>query len=1234
MDAITIIKRPKADDGEEELFQMQEEFLKSRQQPSAKVINLRAQHKQTNESISMLPESEKSNTKFRSKFAERRSRKEEEKCVTTSQSSGDIINPDVSKDILHENCRKETLPDVVQSIPDDFSSRIILGNIVEKKFNDRGIELCKKFINVSSDTSGFPDVFVVDQKESANNSESLFHQSILTKSQMAPECLADVAKSNVQSINFEKSFIVEGSLGLEIHKSNIEKINQMTPEEIQNEKIRLENTLDPNIIKYLRNRRQSKMQSKTSTSICNESKTINEVDIHESKSEFNNENQPHTSMDYSSSIKTFDDDATLICSNNMKMECDITTIEPPSPVTEIIHEATDKGWIHMDEVETPKLEWMKDIPKKENNELAPDQPYNARFDFNGILLPFNDPNLPIDKGLHHHGEEPERPGYSLQELLQLSRSSTQQQRCTALTTLGNIMENSRKGLYDKVLDPQPLVALSQRNILLLLRFSLDDTSVAVVTATLQALRSFLYSEADEICLDRLCGWEYIDGLCLVPELLPPETDVNDISELKDHELAQLDCVAAAMRSDIVLRIRYILSEMRPPPVAVTFAIEILIRLARHSRITALNISTMPRLLEILIHNFIPLTTDHIVRDDNNKSYGIPNVTAVRLCRILVEYVGRPVAERLNNLKIMHPLISYISSNTNEAGLPLSIEALRLWRLLLIHKIAQESLDGAKLILNSRLRLLLSNHDLSSASELSCEYAASLVNVSIYESTLKPIISTLLTKWSTQLADISSPTWSKTKLLAVTLKALGDISALKIHWISSGNIFTNICSTSNLLCGFTLATERNPSCLPSLGVVLQNGELQPAVSINSCIPFLATLCNSFAKPSLRNELSTMFLHPIIVTYFRHLVNSNWSLENSWYTRAELFLVTAIVRVATEIDTNDLMKELLLKIAIKLIPTLPSDATQSVKEVLAVVLSSEKLTIESLSNNLCALELNSNDRKISLELPNNIIGIYEEYLSPTGNWNQSALPQDWPYLPLVAAYSNHKNKIELRERDIMKIIVSLSLEVAMPDIFHGLTPSLRFTRIILVYLCDTIYLDEKISALLIKAFTNLVKKYYKRLDFSINLPGLTSFTDLFTAMCECFCANSYGSDDFAAALLVPIAQRHDTHYRKLLWSEHAATLRYLRLSPEKMVIPLSEYLTPLEKDVSLIEYYITALIRGTVKKDWCPVMYIIAMHHSAMFLRGDSKLVTRMRSSIASIQDINLAENLLNYVSTYG
>lgn len=114
---------------------------------------------------------------------------------------------------------------------------------------------------------------------------------------------------------------------------------------------------------------------------------------------------------------------------------------------------------------------------------------------------------------------------------------------------------------------------------------------------------------------------------------------------------------------------------------------------------------------------------------------------------------------------------------------------------------------------------------------------------------------------------------------------------------------------------------------------------------------------------------------------------------------------------------------------------------------------------------------------------------------------------------------------------------------------------------------------------------------------------------------------------------VAQRYEVHYRKLLWSEHAGALHYCRLTPDKLIIPVEEYLYPLEEDSSLIESYITALVRNTVKENVSPVLFMIALHHSAMYLKRTEKLATVMRSSIEKLRGNErtreLANRLLNY-----
>lgn len=49
-----------------------------------------------------------------------------------------------------------------------------------------------------------------------------------------------------------------------------------------------------------------------------------------------------------------------------------------------------------------------------------------------------------------------------------------------------------------------------------------------------------------------------------------------------------------------------------------------------------------------------------ITDTINNVYGVPVVAAVRFCRVLLCYGEKSVAQKLNNLKIVQRIISYIT----------------------------------------------------------------------------------------------------------------------------------------------------------------------------------------------------------------------------------------------------------------------------------------------------------------------------------------------------------------------------------------------------------------------------------------------------------------------------------------------------------------------------------------------------------------------------------------------
>ena len=101
--------------------------------------------------------------------------------------------------------------------------------------------------------------------------------------------------------------------------------------------------------------------------------------------------------------------------------------------------------------ETEKLSWMtKPMPKQVSTTY--ESISDMRFDFNGNLVQINideeksdsQQGIPTYLGLHHHSDNPHMAGYTLSELVHLSRSVVPGQRCISIQTLGRILHKLGK----------------------------------------------------------------------------------------------------------------------------------------------------------------------------------------------------------------------------------------------------------------------------------------------------------------------------------------------------------------------------------------------------------------------------------------------------------------------------------------------------------------------------------------------------------------------------------------------------------------------------------------------------------------------------------------------------------------------------------------------------------------------------------------------------------------------
>lgn len=70
------------------------------------------------------------------------------------------------------------------------------------------------------------------------------------------------------------------------------------------------------------------------------------------------------------------------------------------------------------------------------------------------------------------------------------------------------------------------------------------------------------------------------------------------------------------------------------------------------------------------------------------------------------------------------------------------------------------------------------------------------------------------------------------------------------------------------------------------------------------------------------------------------------------------------------------------------------------------------------------------------------------------------------------------------------------------------------------------------------------------YNLTISGLNNFQELYTELLEQYQGVSYGNSLFGNFILLPLAQRHDEKYRKMLWAEYAGILQILDAPLEKV------------------------------------------------------------------------------------
>ncbi|XP_022077076.2 RNA polymerase II-associated protein 1 [Acanthochromis polyacanthus] len=473
---------------------------------------------------------------------------------------------------------------------------------------------------------------------------------------------------------------------MRIHEENQAKLQAMSQSEILEEQKKLLSQLDPRLVEFVRSRKAQSAPSSSSPSKHTGDKS--------NKEDLPLQNASRES-DSSGANVLFQKGQEVEMEEEEEEEQEVSP--PPAVTEEDLPVKPQKEWVHMDKLEPEKLEWMRDLPAPRRKTTK--KAMQARFDFTGNLIaPTED--LPTHLGLHHHGEEPERAGYSLKELFLLSRSQIIQQRSLALSTLANILSQARAGEYLSVLKGNMVSSLLDAGLVFLLRFALDDSVEGVMSAAVHTLKALLVSAEDEECLD--CTFSWFRGLASFP-LLPTAQEEEDEEDegldesLKetakekeerksDHDVARQDVIKGLLKMKLLPRLRYILEVVRPSPPVVQDVLEILTRIARHSSSSATQVLDCPRLMETVMSEFLSTSWSPSASLPPQSIYGLPLASAMKLLRVVATSGRHACARLLNSLGVRERLSCLLSAEPSELllepteALKITTEAYRLWAI--------------------------------------------------------------------------------------------------------------------------------------------------------------------------------------------------------------------------------------------------------------------------------------------------------------------------------------------------------------------------------------------------------------------------------------------------------------------------------------------------------------------------------------------------------------------------
>ncbi|KAL1425176.1 hypothetical protein MTO96_019335 [Rhipicephalus appendiculatus] len=900
-------------------------------------------------------------------------------------------------------------------------------------------------------------------------------------------------------------------------------------------------------------------------------------------------------------------------------------------------EAAQK-WIHMDDVGEGQASVDDHATTRSRTPDPKDAaaPCVGRFDFDGELVP-PDQEVPVHRGLHHHGDNPEMAGYSTAEILRLLRSQVRSQRLLALQLLERMLMKHWLGHYVGRLEGGDLLTqLLQSGLAPLVRSALDDR--ATVDAALAVLQALLVSQPEQALSGRAFLWRHGHRTFF----LRPPAELENSSEISDVDLSQIDLIQALLRMDLLQRLYYVLKTFRPGASGVASALLVMARLARHSTEAATKVLNHPHLMNLIFEEFLPehWSSPAVIKGKIAEAYGNPIHTdaeaqtgTVLGCLLGFGAECQPVADH----RLPQPGPGSVedvacSSHVWFGGGELDLYSVLARRLQLFSAL---DLDGAPFDLEYGAHLLHCMAVLPADTARSC-----LTGLGVAMSMVSKRWLTLLAR-ATDLRSVQMGVYTVAAML----------HCLSSMWKLGETPDTSIAGTVQLVLNSQLATLMT-SQLRSCSLFLTESEgskVQSDSSSSQCLPcvaseepvpcegwdmasfeFLASVARLLRTMAAKSEAgrheelcmarTSLLCNANVKAYLAQLCShaKHWTRRCSqqWLCRPEFNLLFELLLLAAsetlDEDNAALYHEVSLTLLCTCAPGFQRQYLRVLQEVafarnLACSQSSHSETpsmedvsateVESITG--CSVPVTASDKLDSAALSDIKAAYLKTLETILRQINESSAVSltlrtkplysyDWLYIPLHRLCALEEVTRNYDRGHVLSCLRwAIHLLSARQHFMRAFPPLVHFTRLASVFLAGPdLFLDMEVQGAMLLLLqlleqTKLLCRTQRHLDLK-DWPGLPSFSDFYLQLLEEYVGESYGD--------------------QLLFAENPEALAMTRLRPEQSVVPLSRFLEPPEENAIVLETYLKLLLSGRLSSTRSPLLHTIAEESVAQFVHS--------------------------------